>query len=140
MAETELIWRTFTHDPKVSEILKRLGPTFPYPGPHYDYADLIEHIRYSLSYMASCEVNHLFDYHLPEIYKRKKRLLEEIAKARDAGVITGKEHEYILKHITDVLDRWQNKMEEYFKKCVRKTVIGSLLKWRFRDFLARKLL
>jgi hypothetical protein len=42
------IWQKYKGDPKVYESLKKIGMRFPLPSPHYDYADLIEHIKHSL--------------------------------------------------------------------------------------------
>ena len=120
MSEVEKILRKFSHDPKVLEITRRIGPVFPRPGPHYDYADFIEHVRASTIYMSSCDLDELLTYHLPEIYKRKNRLLDAIAEARDTGVITGREYEHAYNHIDEVSREWVKQVKEYFNKCVCK--------------------
>jgi hypothetical protein len=42
------IWKKYREDPKVFGALKRIGPAFPLPGPHYDYLDLIEKLEKSI--------------------------------------------------------------------------------------------
>ena len=116
----DYVMRKFTYDPEVLETTRRISPKFPLPGAHYDYSDLIEHIRYSAYSMSLCDINNLLTYHLPEIYKRKNNLLEALAKARDAGVITAKEYEHASKHISETYQEWINFMKNEFNKCVSK--------------------
>lgn len=119
-SKLDYVMRKFTYDPKVSEITRSIGPKFPMPGAHYDYADFIEHIRYSAYSASLCDINDLLTYHLPEIYKRKNRLLEALAKARNAGVITAREYNHAYKHIDETYREWVRYMKEAFNKCVCK--------------------
>jgi len=115
------IWGKFNFDEKVLEVTRRIGPTFPLPGPHYDYADFIEHMRHSAYFMNICEVRkELFSYHLFEVYRRRNRLIKALTEARDAGLITGREHEHAMRHIDQLSKDWEEEMVEAFDKCVCK--------------------
>ena len=117
-SKLDYVMRKFNYDQKTLEITRRISPKFPLPGAHYDYSDFIEHIRYSAYCMSLCDINNLLTYHLPEIYKRKNKLIETLAKARDAGVITAREYEHVSRHISDTYQEWVKFMKENFNKCV----------------------
>jgi len=112
------IWGKYTGDEKVYEMLKRVGPAFPIPGPHYNYADLIEHIRWSLLHLCTCNPDELPEYHLPEIYKRVKMLYEEVSQLVRGGFIREEEHQHFRDHIYEITREWEKDFKKYFSQCV----------------------
>jgi len=110
--------RKYQTDERVSETLKKVGPTFPLPGPHYDYMDLVEHMRYSLAYLCSCDPDRLPEYHLLEVYNRRQKLAE---KAREIRVLTSeREYEHFRDHIDRLVREWEKDFKRYFDRCVCK--------------------
>ena len=110
------IWKKYKSDPKVSEILKKIGPAFPLRGPHYDYADLIEHIGYSLLALCTCDPDELPERHLLEIYMRRQSLSE---RARDiAMLIPEEDYLYYSKSLDELIREWEKDFKRYFTKCV----------------------
>jgi hypothetical protein len=115
------IWKKYREDLKVCEAFKRIGPAFPLPGPHYDYLDLIEHIRYTLFKLCTCSPEDIY-YHLDEIFRRLNRLGEFWLEEIKSG-LTGEEYDYYKKHIRDTLFNWVQDVENYLKNiCEKKQV------------------
>jgi hypothetical protein len=112
------IWRKYKGDPRVFASLKKIGPTFPLPGPHYDYVDLVEHIRYSLLNLCTCDPDELPEYHLPEIFHRRVHLSEkaEEMKAR----LSEEEYGHYLKHMNELISEWEKDFKVHFSKCLGK--------------------
>ena len=120
-SEWEEVALRYSHDPKVSEMLKRIGPPFPLPGPHYSYGDFIEHIRYTLFYAKRCELNTVISYHIPEIFKRQRELHDALVEAspRYKGQLSEEEYWYAMRHISDLYDRWTKEFEQTLARCMR---------------------
>jgi len=111
--------RKYQPDERVSEMLKKIGPAFPLPGPHYDYVDLIEHMRYSLAHLCACDPDGLPEYHLLEVYNRRRKLAE---KARDIRILVSeRDYEYFRNHIHDLVKEWEKDFKKYFNECVCKS-------------------
>jgi hypothetical protein len=72
------IWKKYREDLKVCEAFKRIGPAFPLPGPHYDYLDLIEHIRYTLFKLCTCSPLGMFVGQ--SLLKKKKKQMRNLKK------------------------------------------------------------
>jgi len=119
LSEFKNVWHKYSHDEKMTEIVKKLSPArFPLPGPHYDYVDLIEHIRYAIYYTCSCNPDELLEYHLPEIYKRFEKLSSEISNGSKAGFISETEYNYAFKYLTHLKKDFIRDWKECFKWCV----------------------
>jgi len=112
------IWRKYKTDDRVSEMLKKAGPVFPLPGLHYDYLDLIEHTRYSLHALCTCNPDELPEYHLLEFYDRRSKLAEKIPELVRAGLIRDEDYEYYRKHIDELIKEWEKDFKVYFSKCI----------------------
>jgi len=113
------IWRKYKGDERVYEALKRAGPVFPLPGPHYDYADLIEHMRWSLLHLCSCNPDELPEYHLSEVYSRRRKLSEEVPQLVKAGFMREEDYEYYLRHMNEIVGEWENDFKKYFSQCTK---------------------
>jgi len=113
----EGIWRKYKGDERVFEMLRKAGPVFPLPGPHYDYADLIEHTKHSLLNLCTCNPDELPEYHLLEIYGRRRRLSEKVPELARAGLISESDYEHYLRHIGEIVREWENDFKTYFSKC-----------------------
>jgi hypothetical protein len=100
-------------------MLKKVGPAFPIPGPHYDYSDLIEHIRHSLLNLCTCDPNELPEYHLLEIYGRRLRLAE---RSRDiAQAVPEGDYEHYRRHLDELVRNWEEDFKKYFTNCRKDT-------------------
>jgi len=129
MCVSELETLTFTDEwkkiakkvyakPEISAILKKIGPPFPEPGAHYFYADLTEHIRYAIALVKSCRVDELVTYHLPEIYKRRDQLIDEIAKGK--VLLREEELEKLRNELRFLTDTFDEEFTKGLKRCFKK--------------------
>jgi len=112
------IWRKYMVDERVSRMLKRIGPAFPQPGPHYNYVDLVEHIRHSLYALCMCNPDELPEYHLPEIFERRRKLSEEVSRYARAGFLREEDYQYYLDHVESLISNWEKDFKRYFSRCV----------------------
>jgi len=106
-------------DVATSETLKKIGPAFPRHGPHYDYGDLVEHIRYSTAMAKTCSTDgDLVTYHLLEIFKRRSQLAEAIATACRT---TLREEECNDAHqtINQLNEKWEKVFTDSLAECFR---------------------
>lgn len=114
------VYGKYKEDKKVIEMLKRVSPPFPEPGLLYDYLDLVEHIRGSLTFLCTCDPDRIPEYHLVEIFKRRAKLLEEVPKLVRAGVIRDNEYDHYLEHIQWLFRNWENDFKKFFLACTCK--------------------
>jgi len=114
------VYGKYREDEKVIEMLKRISPPFPKPGLLYDYLDLVEHIRGSLTFLCACDPDRIPEYHLVEIFKRKAKLLEEVPKLVKAGVIRNGEYDHYLEHMQWLFREWENDFKKFFSACTCK--------------------
>jgi hypothetical protein len=105
--------RKISIDPDVSEILKKIGPAFPSYGPHYYYADMIEHMRWALALARTRQVDNLVRRHLLEIYTRRMQLLDELHKRK--SMLRYTEWDKVMSEISRVWDLWEGNFEEALK-------------------------
>jgi len=113
--------RKYSFDDRMLEIVKKLSPArFPQPGPHYDYADLLEHIRYAIWKIGMCSAERLLEYDLPEIYKRFSRLSSALSEGVRAGIITDEEYMYATRYLDNLREKFFKEWKELFEKCVKK--------------------
>ena len=116
------IMEKYQLDPKVSEMLKRLGPPFPAPGPHYSYADLVEHMRHSLYIAGRCEIRDMITYHIPEILKRRKEVVDSLVEAspRHTGRLREEEYWHAMEHISRISSDWEKELTQSLSECMCK--------------------
>lgn len=111
------VYGKYREDEKVVEMFRRVSPSFPQPGLLYDYLDLVEHIRGSLTFLCTCDPDRIPEYHLVEIFKRRAKLLEEVPKLVRAGVIRDWEYDRYMSHMDWLLDEWGKDFKKFFLAC-----------------------
>ncbi|MEM3893363.1 MAG: hypothetical protein QXR12_05390 [Thermofilum sp.] len=112
-----MVFGKYREDRRVFEMLKRVGPAFPLPGPHYDYLDLVAHIQHSLMMLCLCDPDRLPEYDLYEIYHRRARLSEEVPKLVRAGLIRDEEYDHYMEHINWLVFEWEKDFKRFFSDC-----------------------
>ncbi|MEM1684984.1 MAG: hypothetical protein QXD60_04430 [Nanopusillaceae archaeon] len=113
-----MVYSNYFEDKRVYDMLKRVGPPFPLPGPLYDYMDLVAHIQHSLMMLCLCDPDRLPEYDLYEIYHRRARLSEEVPKLVRAGLIRDEEYDYYMEHIEKLVSSWEKDFKRFFLNCV----------------------
>jgi len=100
-------------------MLRKISPPFPQYGALYYYADIIEHMRYSILNSQKCDVervDEVLHYDIPEIHKRRQQLAEEVS--RHMPILREEDVEHYRRHLYDLDRKWRRELTENFKRCI----------------------
>lgn len=113
------IWPRINYDSHAVEILEKSGPFQP-SSPRYNYADLIEHMRYSLHGLCTCNPEELPEYHLLEVYDRRRKLNDQLNELEALRRITPEERTYMENHLNDLRRTWEGEFKRYIRELCEK--------------------
>ena len=108
--------RKLPMDPEVLGALREIGPPAPLHGPHYNYYDLVMHMWNSVALAGACKTNDLVWRDLPEIFKRRRLLYENIKESR-LPIRDPEKTSIIYNHLANLWGGWQKIFEASLDNC-----------------------